>query len=59
MSEEPELTEQEKLDTLTHGTFNTPAPEKDPSAPTKKDMEKRFRISFRNGRPVFGEVKDD
>ncbi len=58
MNGDPEGTDQEKLDMLTERIFNTPKPTGEPPAPTKEDLERPFRISFRNGQPVFEEVKD-
>ena len=52
------LTDQDKMDCLAKRILNTKKPSEAPPAPTKADLERPFRISFRNGQPVFEEVED-
>ena len=59
MNGDPELTDQEKLDGLAERIFSTPKPTEAPPAPKKEDLERPFKISFRNGQPIFQEVKGD
>lgn len=39
--------------------LNTSKPEEEPPEPTKKDLQQRFRIVFRKGKPRLEEVEDD
>ncbi len=57
MNGDPELTDQVKLDRVAERIFYTPRPNEDPPPPTKEDLKRPFKISFRNGQPVFEEVK--
>ena len=59
MFEHPELTEQDKIDTLANKILGTPRPTEEPPAPTKDDLEQKFRIRFRKGNPIFEEVDED
>ena len=58
MESDPGLTEQEKLDRVAERIFDTPKTNEDTPTPTKEDLERPFRISFKNGQPVFEEVKN-
>ena len=57
MDGDPELTDQEKMARVAERIFYTPKPNDDIPTPTKEDLERPFRISFKNGQPVFEEVK--
>ena len=59
MLEYPELTEQDKIDILAEKILGTPRPTEEPPAPTKDDLEQKFRISFAGGKPIFEEVDED
>ena len=58
MERDPGLTEQEKLDRVAERIFCTQKPDEAPPTPTKEDLDRPFRISFRNGQPVFEEAKN-
>ena len=59
MERDPGLTDQEKLDRVAERIFYTPKPTEDPPTPTKEELERPFRISFKNGQPIFEEVKNE
>ena len=59
MLEYPELTEQDKIDILAEKILGTPRPTEEPPAPTKDDLEQKFRISVASGKPIFEEVNED
>ena len=59
MLERPDLTEQDKIDTLANKILGTPRPTEEPPAPIKDDLEQKFRISFSDGNPIFEEVNED
>ena len=59
MLEHPELTEQDKIDTLAEKILGTPRPTEEPPTPTKDDLEQKFRIRFSDGNPIFEEVDED
>ena len=59
MHENPELTEQEKLDAVANKILSTSKPTEEPPTSTKADLEQKFRIRFSGGNPVFEEVDED
>ena len=58
MERDPDLTDQQKLDRVAERIFNTPKLTEDFPTPTNEDLERPFRISFKNGQPVFEEAKE-
>ena len=53
------LTEQEKLDRIAGSMLATLKSKKAPSKPTKKDLDRKFRIVFDSeGEPVFEEIME-
>ena len=48
MLEHIELTEQDKIDILADKILSTSRPTEEPPAPTKTDLEQKFRIRFSN-----------
>ena len=58
MLEHSHLTPQDKIDTLAEKILGTPRPTEEPPAPTKDDLEQKFRIRFSDGNPIFEEVDE-